>query len=80
MCVAIMRTAAGRDPHDRGLQDLVGEPTRSETFRRLRGAHNVRTHGSGTERFHHPVAGELVPAYEELAVTAEPGLRSEEHT
>ena len=24
MCVGIMRTEAGRDPHDRGLQDLVG--------------------------------------------------------
>ncbi|MDF2554687.1 MAG: family transcriptional regulator, partial [Microbacterium sp.] len=25
MCVAIMRAEAGRDPHDKGLQDLVGE-------------------------------------------------------
>jgi hypothetical protein len=75
MCVAIMRAEAGRDPHDRGLQDLVGElSTRSETFRRLWGAHDVRTHGSGTKRFHHPVVGELVLAYEELAVTHEPGL------
>lgn len=74
MCVAIMRAEAGRDPHDKGLQDLVGElSTRSETFRRLWGAHDVRTHGSGTKRFHHPVAGELVLAYEELAITAEPG-------
>jgi hypothetical protein len=74
MCVAIMRVDAGRDPHDRGLQDLVGElSTRSETFRRLWGAHDVRTHGAGTKRFHHPQVGELVLAYEELAVTAEPG-------
>ena len=36
MCVAVMRAEAGRDPHDRGLQDLVGElSTRSETFRNL---------------------------------------------
>ena len=34
----------------------------------------MRTHGSGTKRFHHPVAGELTLAYEELAITAEPGL------
>lgn len=75
MCVAIMRAEAGRDPHDRGLQSLVGElSTRSETFRQLWGAHNVRTHGTGTKRFHHPDVGELVLAYEELAVTAEPGL------
>ncbi|MEV0109306.1 helix-turn-helix transcriptional regulator [Nocardia sp. NPDC050799] len=74
MCVAIMRTEAGRDPHDRDLQNLVGElSTRSETFRRLWGAHNVRTHGTGTKRFHHPEVGELVLAYEELAITAEPG-------
>jgi transcriptional regulator with XRE-family HTH domain len=74
MCVAIMRADAGRDPHDTGLQDLVGElSTRSEVFRRLWGAHDVRTHGAGTKRFHHPVVGELVLAYEELAITAEPG-------
>lgn len=74
MCVAIMRTEAGRDPHDKGLQDLVGElSTRSDVFRRLWGAHDVRTHGAGTKRFHHPVVGELTLAYEELAITAEPG-------
>ena len=69
-----MRAEAGRDPHDKGLQDLVGElSTRSDTFRRLWGAHDVRTHGAGTKRFHHPVVGELTLAYEELAITAEPG-------
>lgn len=75
MCVGVMRAEAGRDPHDRTMQDLVGElSTRSEIFRSLWGAHNVRTHGAGTKRFHHPVAGELTLAYEELAITAEPGL------
>ncbi|WP_344752670.1 helix-turn-helix transcriptional regulator [Gryllotalpicola koreensis] len=75
MCVAIMRAEAGRDPHDKEMQDLVGElSTRSETFRNLWAAHNVRTHGTGTKRFVHPVVGELTLAYEELAVTAEPGL------
>ncbi len=75
MCVAIMRAEAGRDPHHRGLQDLVGElSTQSEVFRRLWADHDVRTHGSGTKRYHHPVVGELTLVYEELAVTAEPGL------
>ncbi|MDZ5664062.1 helix-turn-helix transcriptional regulator [Nocardioides sp. S-58] len=75
MCVGIMRTEAGRDPHDRELQVLVGElSTRSETFRRLWADHDVRTHGAGTKRFAHPVVGEVTLAYEELAVTAEPGL------
>jgi transcriptional regulator with XRE-family HTH domain len=75
MCVGVMRTEAGRNPHDRGLQDLVGElSTRSDVFRRLWADHNVRTHGAGTKRFNHPVVGELTLAYEELAITAEPGL------
>ncbi|MCU1473012.1 helix-turn-helix transcriptional regulator [Amnibacterium sp.] len=74
MCVAIMRAEAGRDPHDRAMQDLVGElSTRSELFRSLWGAHDVRTHGSGTKRFNHPIVGEVVLAYEELAITADPG-------
>ncbi|WFF07814.1 helix-turn-helix transcriptional regulator [Micromonospora sp. WMMD1076] len=75
MCVGVIRAEAGRDPHDRGLQDLVGElSTRSEDFRRLWADHNVRTHGTGSKRFHHPVVGDLTLAYEELAITAEPGL------
>ncbi|OZD38965.1 transcriptional regulator [Rhodococcus sp. 06-1477-1B] len=74
MCVAVMRADAGRDPHDREMQDLVGElSTRSDTFRRLWGAHDVRSHGSGTKRFHHPEVGELLLSYEELAITADPG-------
>jgi len=75
MCVGIIRAEAGRDPHDRGIQDLVGElSTQSDVFRTLWAAHDVRTHGTGTKRFHHPVVGDLTLAYEELAVTAEPGL------
>src|SRR4051812_48358975 len=75
MCVAIMRAEAGRDPRDRALQDLVGElSTQSETFRRLWGSHDVRPHGTGTKRFHPPDVGDLPLAYEELAITAEPGL------
>lgn len=74
MCVGVMRAEAGRDPHDKELQDLVGELSlRSETFRRLWGAHDVRTHGAGLKRFRHPVVGDLTLAYEELAMTAEPG-------
>ncbi|TDQ02463.1 MULTISPECIES: helix-turn-helix domain-containing protein [Microbacteriaceae] len=74
MCVAMMRAEAGRDPHNPALQELVGElSTRSDEFRRLWGAHNVRTHGTGTKRFHHPVVGDVTLAFEELAVTAEPG-------
>jgi transcriptional regulator with XRE-family HTH domain len=73
--VANLRTAAGRDPHNKSLHDLVGElSTRSDEFRRRWGAHNVRTHGSGAKHFHHHVVGDLDLAYESLDLRAEPGL------
>jgi transcriptional regulator with XRE-family HTH domain len=75
MTVANLRTAAGQDPHDKGLHDLVGElSTRSDEFRRRWGAHDVRTHGTGTKQFHHHIVGDLTLAYESLDLRAEPGL------
>jgi len=75
ICVAILRTEAGRNPHDRSLHDLVGElSTRSDEFRTRWGHHDVRHHGTGTKRFNHPVVGELTLAYEGLDMAAEPGL------
>jgi transcriptional regulator with XRE-family HTH domain len=48
--VAILRTEAGRDPHNKELHDLIGElSTRSDEFRRRWGAHNVRHHGTGVK-------------------------------
>jgi len=76
MCVANLRTAAGHDPHDRDLHDLVGElSTRSPEFARRWGAHDVRTHGTGVKHFHHHAVGHLTLAYESLDLVAEPGLR-----
>lgn len=73
--VAILRTEAGRDPHNKELHDLVGElSTRSDEFRRRWGAHNVRHHGTGFKTFHHRIVGELTLAYEGLEMAAEPGL------
>lgn len=75
IAVAILRTEAGRNPHDKDLHDLVGElSTRSDDFRTRWGAHNVRHHGTGTKRFHHHTVGDLTLAYEGLEMTAEPGL------
>jgi hypothetical protein len=69
------RAAAGKDPHDRGLHDLVGElSTRSDDFRRRWGAHDVRTHGTGTKAFHHHIVGDLTVAYESLDLRTEPDL------
>ncbi|MFE0521084.1 helix-turn-helix transcriptional regulator [Streptomyces sp. NPDC058954] len=73
--VAILRTEAGRNAHDKDLHDLVGElSTRSDDFRTRWGAHDVRHHGTGTKRFHHHVVGDLTLAYEGLEMAAEPGL------
>jgi hypothetical protein len=75
IAVAILRTEAGRNPHDKDLHDLVGElSTRSDEFRTRWGAHNVRHHGTGTKRFHHAAVGDLTLAYEGLEMAAEPGL------
>jgi transcriptional regulator with XRE-family HTH domain len=88
--VATLRSAAGRNPDDRRLTDLVGElSTRSPEFRTLWAAHDVRFHISGVKRFHHPAVGELKLNYERLDVvwdesltlftyTADPGTRSAE--
>jgi MmyB-like transcription regulator ligand binding domain len=52
MCVATMCAAAGRDPHDRGLQKVVGDlSAQSETFRTRWASHDVRAHEAGTKRF-----------------------------
>ncbi|MFF1553255.1 helix-turn-helix transcriptional regulator [Rhodococcus erythropolis] len=73
--VAILRTEAGRDPHNKDLHDLIGElGTRSEEFRRRWGAHDVRHHGTGFKTFHHPIVGDMTLAYEGLEMAAEPGL------
>ncbi len=73
--VAILRTEAGRDPHDKDLHELVGElSTRSDAFRTRWGAHDVRHHGTGFKRYHHAAVGELTLAYEGLEMAAAPGL------
>jgi transcriptional regulator with XRE-family HTH domain len=73
--VAVLRAEAGRDPYDRELSDLVGElSTRSELFRKLWAAHNVRSHDTGLKRFHHPVVGELNLTFESMELVADPGL------
>jgi transcriptional regulator with XRE-family HTH domain len=73
--VAILRTEAGRNPHDRGLTDLVGElATRSEAFRTRWARHDVRLHRNGTKVFRHSVVGELTLEYNTIPLPADPGL------
>jgi transcriptional regulator with XRE-family HTH domain len=73
--VAILRSAAGRSPHNRELSDLVGElATQSEAFRSRWAAHNVRFHNSGVKHFNHPSVGDLHLTYTRLDLAADPGL------
>jgi transcriptional regulator with XRE-family HTH domain len=88
--VATLRSAAGRNPYDRELTDLVGElSTRSEPFRQHWAKHDVRFHVSGVKHFRHSQVGDLELNYERLdvafddgltifAYTADPGTRSAE--
>jgi transcriptional regulator with XRE-family HTH domain len=86
--VGALRSAAGRNPDDRALSDLVGElSTRSDAFRQYWARHDVRYHVSGVKRLHHPQVGDMELRYEGLdvvsdtdltiyAYTADPGTRS----
>jgi transcriptional regulator with XRE-family HTH domain len=74
--VAILRTQAGQDPHNRALSDLVGElSTQSEEFRTRWAAHNVRQHFTGIKRVRHPVVGDIELTYEVFDVSTESDLR-----
>ena len=73
--VELLRTEAGRDPFNPSLTGLVGElSTRSEEFRALWAAHNVRLHRSGVKHFRHPVVGLLDLMFEAMALEADEGL------
>lgn len=52
--VAMLCTAAGRDPYDRDLSDLIGElSTRSDDFRVRWAAHDVKLHRAGLKHLRH---------------------------
>jgi hypothetical protein len=73
--VALLRTEAGRAPHDRALTDLVGQlSTRSEAFRTLWASHDVRDHRTGIKSIRHPVVGDLDLSYEAMDLTSDRGF------
>ena len=78
--VAILRTQAGQDPHNRALSDLVGElSTQSEEFRTRWAAHNVRQHFTGTKRVRHPAVGDIELTYEVFDISTDSDLRTVVH-
>jgi transcriptional regulator with XRE-family HTH domain len=73
--VGHLQAAAGRDPYDRALTELVGElSTRSEEFRVMWARHDVRAHPRGVKRMNHPVVGRVDVGYEVMQLPAEQGL------
>jgi transcriptional regulator with XRE-family HTH domain len=72
---AMLRSEAGRNPHDKLLIELIGElSTRSEDFRTRWAAHNVRFHRTGLKKLRHPVVGDLDLTFEAMEFPAHPGL------
>ncbi|MBF4586381.1 MULTISPECIES: helix-turn-helix transcriptional regulator [unclassified Curtobacterium] len=73
--VAILRREAGRTPNDRDLAALIGELSmRSDDFRALWAAHDVRRHYAGVKSFRHAVVGPLELHFQTLELAEDPGL------
>lgn len=73
--VAILRREAGRTPNDKDLAALIGELSmRSDDFRELWAAHDVRRHYAGVKSFRHGVVGPLELHFQTLELAEDPGL------
>jgi transcriptional regulator with XRE-family HTH domain len=73
--VGVLRAAAGRNPHDQDLTNLIGElSTRSEDFRVRWARHDVGSHDAGLKRLHHPLVGYIELTYEGMTLSADPDL------
>lgn len=73
--VAILRREAGRTPNDKDLAALIGELSmRSDDFRGLWAAHDVRRHYAGVKSFRHSVVGPLELHFQTLELAEDPGL------
>jgi PAS domain-containing protein len=63
--VAYLRMDAGCHPDDPQLSSLIGElSVKSEEFRRLWAAHDVKEKSHGVKRVRHPLVGELTLFFE----------------
>jgi hypothetical protein len=73
-CVARLRLAAGYDPRDPRLLDLVAELTRrSDAFEELWVRQDVRERSGEARDFHHPKVGRLTLVYQAFDVHGSPG-------
>ena len=68
----ILRSEAGRDPHDGGPAELIEELSQtSAEFRAVWAQHDVRLPAAGRHRFHHPLVGDLDLVFEAAALRAD---------
>ncbi|MFJ3308390.1 helix-turn-helix transcriptional regulator [Streptomyces sp. NPDC086549] len=73
-CVAALRRAAGFDPDDPRLIELVGELSmKSAEFRVLWARHDVRGKTREAKLFHHVEVGDMELHYEAFTVNSAPG-------
>jgi transcriptional regulator with XRE-family HTH domain len=71
----ILRSEAGRDPHDPGPTELIDELSQtSPEFAAIWSQHDVRLPAAGRHRFHHPIVGDLDLVFEAAGLRADPGL------
>ncbi len=86
---AALRTEAGRNPHDRALNSLIGDlATGSTEFSTRWARHNVRFHRSARKTLHNQLVGDIELTGDSLEVpgegltliayTAEPGSHAQE--
>jgi len=86
---AALRTEAGRSPHDRALNSLIGDlATGSTEFSTRWARHNVRFHRSARKTLHNPLIGDIELTGDSLelpgegltliAYTAEPGSHAQQ--
>jgi len=70
--VCSLRMEAGCYPEDPRLSALVGElSVKSEDFRRLWAAHDVKEKSHGVKRLHHPLVGEMSLMYESFRLAGD---------
>ncbi|MCS5721709.1 helix-turn-helix transcriptional regulator [Herbiconiux sp. CPCC 203407] len=73
--VGLLRTEAGKSPHDKALHDLIGElGARSDDFRQRWAAHDVRVHTNGPKLIRHSVVGDLDLVFQSFDAGIDPGL------
>jgi transcriptional regulator with XRE-family HTH domain len=71
----ILRSEAGRDPHDTGPAVLIEELSEaSAEFRDVWAQHDVRLPAAGRHLFNHPEVGHLDLTFEAATLRADPGL------